>query len=139
MKVSESAVVEAVLEQFPEALAIYLFGSQVDGTTHSNSDCDLAVLLPFDASSASDPWRWIEATQAIAGRIGCERLDLIDLRKSSTVFSMQIVQSGKRIHCSNVQAADDYEVLVMALYQELQEERREIVEEGIRTGRFLHD
>lgn len=139
MKVSESAAIEAVLEHLPETLAVYLFGSQVDGAVHAESDLDLAVLLPFETSSTFEPWEWIKATQDIAGLIGCKGLDLIDLRKASTVFAMQIIQSGRRIHCSDVKAADDYEVLIMALYQELQEERRELVEEGIRTGRFLHD
>jgi hypothetical protein len=39
---------------------------------------------------------------------------------------------------SNEVLAEEYEILTMALYQQLEYERKEIVEEGIRSGRFHH-
>ena len=39
-------IVQTLRKALPHALAIYAFGSQVTGTADTNSDLDLAVLVP---------------------------------------------------------------------------------------------
>ena len=42
---SDGPLVQAVRAQFPNTLAIYAFGSQIQGTSRPESDLDLAVLV----------------------------------------------------------------------------------------------
>lgn len=41
----QGPVVSALRAAFPQALAVYAFGSQLAGTAHAGSDLDLAVLV----------------------------------------------------------------------------------------------
>ncbi len=43
---------KTVFSAYPEIQAVYLFGSQVSGKTHTDSDLDLAVYPPSDALKA---------------------------------------------------------------------------------------
>ncbi len=139
MNLPESTIVDLILHRYPHTFAIYLFGSHAEGSTHPNSDLDLAILLPHETASDIAPWDWIELTQAIEDCAGIDRVDLINLRQVDTVLQMEVIYRGNRIFCSNKQVADEYEILTTALYQQLELERRELVEDGIRSGRFYHD
>lgn len=86
MKFDELAVVAHLRKRLPDAMAIYLFGSVASGEAGPESDLDMAVLNdgPLDPVGV---WE-----------IGCEigvlvdaDVDLVDLRKASTVLQHQIV------------------------------------------------
>lgn len=61
---SDSDIVTAVRLALPDVRAVTLFGSRAEGTDTSDSDLDLAILLPHRA----DPVRLWEAGEAIARR-----------------------------------------------------------------------
>ena len=65
-------------------------------------------------------------------------MDLIDLRQVPTVFRKEIIAADRRIYCGNQYAADEFEMLTLSFYQKLNQERREVLAEGLRSGRF-HD
>jgi PHD/YefM family antitoxin component YafN of YafNO toxin-antitoxin module len=44
--------------------------------------------------------------------------------------------ADRRIYCADAYAADEFEMLTLSYYQKLNEERREILAEGLRSGRF---
>jgi hypothetical protein len=52
-----------------------------------------------------------------------------------TVFQKEIIAAGRLIRCADRFAVDEFEMLVISLYQKLNEERREILESFFRTGR----
>jgi predicted nucleotidyltransferase len=94
--------------QWPELLAVYVFGSQFQGTAQPGSDLDLAVLVPGYA----DPLAlWAVASQ-LAEQVGCE-VDLLDLRAASTVMQYQIITTGQRCWARDAQAAI-YEVAILS-------------------------
>ena len=62
-------------------------------------------------------------------------VDFINLRMVDTVFQNEIVGTAREIFVSDRAAADEFAMLAMSLYQKLSEERREIIEEVLRTGR----
>jgi len=64
-------------------------------------------------------------------------VDLVNMRLVSTVFQIQIMKADRRIYCSDRYAGDEFEVYVMSAYQRLNRERREIIEDGLKSGRFL--
>jgi uncharacterized protein len=92
MLAEDGPVVAAVSTAWPDALAIYAFGSRVQGLARPDSDLDLAVLVPGYA----DPLRLWELAGQLAARLGCE-VDLLDLRAASTVMQHQVLTRGRRL------------------------------------------
>ena len=128
-------VIEAVLKHHPDAQAIYLFGSH--GTEHEwpSSDVDIALLLPPEKARQSGSLAlsplWLEL-ECLLGK----SVDLINLRQVSTVLQKEIIMADRRIYCGAEYAADEFEMLTLSFYQKLNQERREVLAEGLRSGRF---
>ena len=59
----------------------------------------------------------------------------MNLRAVSVVFRKEIVFTGERVYTGDEFAAEEFEMLTLSLYQKLNDERREILEEFRRTGR----
>jgi predicted nucleotidyltransferase len=80
-------------------LAIYAFGSQVQGQANTQSDLDLAILV----GGYADPLALWNAAGTISDIVGCD-VDLLDLRAASTVMQYQVITTGKRLWNADVQA-----------------------------------
>jgi predicted nucleotidyltransferase len=92
-------VVTMLRDKWPNALAIYAFGSQVQGQANTQSDLDLAILV----GGYTDPLALWNAAGTISDIVGCE-VDLLDLRAASTVMQYQVITTGKRLWNADVQA-----------------------------------
>ena len=57
-------------------------------------------------------------------------VDLINLAIVSTVLRMQIITIDRRIFCADIMAVEEFELLVIVLYQKLNQERCEILATG---------
>ncbi len=130
-----NTLIDTVLKHYPEVQAIYLFGSYGAENEWPDSDVDIAVLLPpvkakAIGSLALNPL-WLELEQALG-----KSVDLINARQVSTVFQKEITMADRRIYCGDLYAADEFEMLVLSFYQKLNEERAEVLAEGLRSGRF---
>ncbi|SFU79933.1 Nucleotidyltransferase domain-containing protein [Nitrosomonas eutropha] len=103
--------------RIPNLLAIYAFGSRIQGTDKPESDLDLAVLVAGQA----DPIILFEVANELANIAGYE-IDLLDLRTASTVMQYQIITTGQRWWASDIQAAL-YEVAILSEKTALDEAR----------------
>jgi len=92
-------VVTAICARLPQAMAIYAFGSQVQGTAGVGSDLDLAVLV----SGYADPLVLWDLAGSLADVAGCE-VDLLDLRAASTIMQYQVISTGQRLWAADVSA-----------------------------------
>lgn len=92
-------VLTAILERFPHALAVYAFGSQIQGTAGPESDQDLAVLV----AAYADPVQRGELAGSLADVVGC-RVDLLDLRAASSVMQYQVITKGCRLWVKGIDA-----------------------------------
>ena len=92
--------VRALQAWLPSLLAVYGFGSRVQGTAGPDSDLDMAVLV---AGYADVTLLWQLAGE-LADIAGCA-VDLLDLRAASTVMQYQVVTQGERWWARDVQAA----------------------------------
>lgn len=128
-------IVRSVLERYPMAQAIYLFGSFGTDDEWPDSDVDIALLLPPEEAKRTDYPALSRARLALEQLVHKD-VDLINLRRVSTVFQKEIVMADRRIFCADTYAADEFEMLVLSFYQKLNEERAEVLAEGLRTGRF---
>ena len=131
----EGKIIQTVLEHYPEVQAIYLFGSFGTGNEWPSSDADIALLLPpkmakgIGTLAGSDLRLQLEALLT-------KDVDLINLHQVSTVFQKEIIMADRRIYCADRYAAEEFEMLVLSYYGKLNEERAEILAEGLRSGRF---
>ena len=92
--------VRTLQARLPGLLAVYGFGSRVQGTEGPDSDLDMAVLV---AGYADVTLLWQLAGE-LADIAGCA-VDLLDLRAASTVMQYQVVTQGERWWARDAQAA----------------------------------
>ena len=92
-------VVAAICARLPQAMAIYAFGSQVQGTASAASDLDLAVLV----AGYADPLVLWDLAGSLTDVAGCD-VDLLDLRAASTIMQYQVISSGQRLWAAGVSA-----------------------------------
>ena len=93
-------MVRILQSRLPALLAVYGFGSRVQGTARQDSDLDLAVLV---AGYADVLLLW-QLSSELADIAGCP-VDLLDLRAASTVMQYQIITTGERWWARDAQAA----------------------------------
>lgn len=126
----DSPLVRAIRTEFPECLAVHVFGSRVTNDAHAQSDLDLAVLLPGYA----DPARLWNLSESLAGVAGCD-VDLIDMRAASTVMQHQILMNGRRLLAKQPQA-DLFECFVLSEKTALDEARADLLQDIGKRGRI---
>ena len=129
-------IIEIVLRYFPDTQAIYLFGTHGTEDERTESDVDIALLLPpAQAKQAgtlvlSDVWSALET-------LLCKTVDLINLRHVPTVLQKEIIIAERCIFTGDENAAGEFEMLVLSFYQKLNEERAEIIDDIRAGGRFF--
>ena len=122
-------VVETLRQALPDLLAVYGFGSQVQGTATPDSDWDLAVLVPGRVDSVA---LWVIAQDVAAILDG--PVDLVDLRSASTVLPYQIITTGERWWTRDARP-DLYESAILSEKTALAEARLGLIGDILRDGR----
>lgn len=132
---TDQTIVAPILAVYPETQVIYRFGSAGSDYERPDSDIDLALLLPPAEAKKAGSLALSALHLELESSLG-KAVDLINIRAAATVFQKEIVMGGERIYCSDPGIADEFEMLVLSLYVKLNEERAEILAEGLRSGRF---
>ncbi|HMW73115.1 MAG TPA: nucleotidyltransferase domain-containing protein [Cellvibrionaceae bacterium] len=101
-------ITHTLQKQLPGLLAIYAFGSRIQGNATADSDLDLAVLV---AGYANPEQLWNLASD-LSDETGCP-VDLVDLRAASTVMQYQIITTGERWWQLDIQAGI-YEAFILS-------------------------
>lgn len=131
----QSQLIQLILNTWPDTQAIYLFGSWGTEYERPESDVDIAVLLPAPQAKKAGSLVLTDLHYALQSLLNRE-VDLINLRQAPTVLQKEVVMAGRRIFCVPGTVADEFELLVLALYQKLNQERAGILAEGMSSGRF---
>lgn len=127
-------IVRIILEHYPTAQAIYLFGTYGTPDERCDSDVDIAVLLPHELARQKPQLMLTTCHYELADAL--ERsVDLLNAREISTVFQKEIVAAGRPIHGADSEALAEFEMLTLSHYQKLNEERKEILEAFEETGK----
>lgn len=127
-------IVRIILEHYPTAQAIYLFGTYGTPDEWPDSDVDIAVLLPHEQARRQPRLMLTPCHYALADAL--ERsVDLLNAREVSTVFQKEIIESGRPLYCADDEALAAFEMLTLSHYQKLNEERKEIIEAFEETGK----
>ena len=112
-----------VLDAHPDAQAVYRYGTWGTAYQRPDSDIDIAVLLPHGAAMRADRWQWHLLAVEIAGAVGAEHADLINLRRADTSLRAEILRTGRLIYNGDDDARLGFEALVLSMYQKLNAER----------------
>ena len=94
------AIVQILQDKIPELLAIYAFGSRIQGTANAQSDLDMAVLV----AGYAEPLNLWSLASDLEDITDCP-VDLLDLRAASTVMQYQIITTGERWWNKDIQAS----------------------------------
>lgn len=113
---------------------IYIFGSTVKGTSHKNSDLDIAFLPGSDINE----YEIFILAQELAEKVNIE-VDLVNLKKASTVFQAQIIATGSIIYCSDEQIRMNFEMNALKMYAKLGEERKVIIDKVKESGTVFNE
>lgn len=100
----------------------YIFGSSVKGNFRKESDIDIAVYIEEDI----DDYTIFMKAQEIAVKLNRD-IDLVNLKKVSTVFAAQIISTGELIICGDINKKMEFEMNTLSQYAKLNEERVEIL------------
>ena len=130
MLASEGPIVRDILSEFPNTLAIYAFGSRIQGQTHAESDLDLAVLV----AGYADPVRLWMVAGDLAGKVDCD-VDLLDMRAVSTIMQYQILMTGRRLWARQLDA-DLFECFVLSERTALNEARAKLEADIKKMGKI---
>lgn len=122
----ESAI-ELISEFKPNT--VYLFGSAGRDELRKGSDIDIAFLTDENI----DEYVCFMKAQEIANIFNRD-VDLIDMRKASTVFKAQIIGTGKVIFCNDDVKRAYFEMRSFKEYALLNEERAEILKNIQESG-----
>jgi len=97
---NREALVDVLKSRLPGLLAIYAFGSRIQGNAGPQSDLDMAVLV----AGYADPLALWAVVGDLADLANCP-VDLLDLRAASTVMQYQVITTGQRWWAGDAQAA----------------------------------
>lgn len=125
-----------ILEGHPTAQAIYRFGTWGTAAQRPDSDVDIAVLLPHADATRVDRWQWHLLAVKLAGAVGAENADLVNLRRADTTLQAEILRTGHLVYCHDDDGRLGFETLVLSMYQKLNDERagiRAAIVESART------
>jgi len=101
---------------------IYLFGSQVTGRLHPDSDIDLAIL----AGCPQNAYQLFMVAQQLADQLHHE-VDLVDLATASAVMKAEIVTRGQLLFALNPDLAAEFEMYTLSMYAQANQDRREVL------------
>ena len=124
-------IVDTLKIEIPKLKAVYLFGSQKDGTATKESDVDIAYLSSYSLSAEE---HWV-LSQKLATLLS-QDVDLIDIKETNTIFRYQIISTAERIY-GNGYEVESFETLAYSFYLRFQEERQPIVDEIIKNKTIL--
>ena len=115
-------VISILKDNIDDLKALYIFGSNVDGTATAKSDIDIAYLS--DARlSAVEKWNLSNKIAYILKK----DIDLVDIFTANTILAYQIVSKGLRVYGSGYDV-DNFETKVYSFYLRFSEERKSILD-----------
>ena len=131
MPIDRTPLLQTLQTRLPGLMAVYAFGSRIEGTQHADSDLDLAVLV----ASYADPLLLWNLSSQLAELAGCE-VDLLDLRAASTVMQYQILTKGERWWAANATQTGLFEAAMLSEKTALDAARAGLIEDIERQGRI---
>jgi len=124
-------VIKKFLIEKASAKLIIVFGSAVSGRMRQDSDIDIAFL----SSKNLDDYKVFIISQELSSLLG-RNVDLINLRKASTVFKANILGTGRIIFFADEETKYEFQIRTLKEYCMLNEERKVVLDKIRERGRI---
>ena len=124
MHAADAVVLCLLRDRIGDPIVIYRFGSSTAGALRPDSDLDYAFLAPRPLEAVERFELQEDAARALRRSV-----DLVDLRRASTVLRMQVVAAGVAVAVGDATERERFEILAYSSYARLNEERRAILEQ----------
>ena len=98
------------------AVAVYLFGSQIKGTADPMSDVDIGVIFGGKDTAINDLLILQDDLQRL---FGSTRVDLVLLETASVTVAFKAISQGEVIYSTNDEIRTDFEERVLRDYHDL--------------------
>lgn len=123
---NQEALVSHIVRAVRPVQAIYVYGSQVHGRTHQESDLDIALLMPRHETVSPNLLLQLRGDlEALAGLpVGVSVLDM----DSQLVHCKEVVAFGVPIYVADPQAVAVFEMQTFSSYARFCEERQPIMQ-----------
>ena len=119
------------LSDDPRVQAIYLFGSEAEGTARDGSDVDLAVLLGQRVSLGDE----LRLRAIAVEELHRDDIDFVVLDHATPLLRYEVVTRGRRLYARDDFAADMFEHRAIMTYMDtayLRRMQHEILREAVR-------
>ena len=126
----ESDVIRICQGEISQLMGIYVYGSYAIGRTHSESDLDLALI----ADKPIDLKKLYQLSLGLANFLNLPKVDIIDMRSAPLTLAAEVLRDGKLILDNNSYEIASWEVTLMSMYANFNEERKEIIEDIVKRG-----
>jgi len=135
---STDVIIRTIRRHHPDIQAIYLFGTCGTEDEWPGSDVDIALLFDPQRAKTLEPLMLSEMPSELETLLGREA-DLINLRQAPTVLQKEVIAADRCIFKADGCSADEFEMMTLSNYQKLNEERKDIIKDGLAVGRFVAD
>lgn len=127
---NRTEIIHYLIQQLPELIAVYAFGSQIKQTARADSDLDLAILT----AGTIQPLQLWQLANQLADKLNND-VDLIDLRTASTVMQYQIITTGELLYAKSA-PMDLFRCFVFSEKTNLDQSRQKILQRIQQEGRI---
>ena len=128
-------IVDAILAVYPDTLAIYSFGSWGTPYQRTDSDLDIAVLLPHDIAVDVDFMDWVTLNGELSYVSCTDYVDLVNLQTATTGIQAEIISTGEAVFCQDDDARVEFEALVLSMHQDLNIQREPLYQDMMADSR----
>lgn len=115
-------------------LSAYLYGSRATGYARADSDYDFAFIAPGPIEKAELDRMRDSLAARLPGDAGVDCVDCVDMRSIPLTLAAQVLESGIVLLKGDDFERAMLETRLMSMYANLNEERREILEDIARRG-----
>jgi predicted nucleotidyltransferase len=119
----------------------YVFGSVAAGTAGSNSDVDIAVLLPYEGTDRVSRFRaQLDLTGRLERVFHARRVDVLILNDAPYALAARSALNGRIAYGDDRSERDEFEIRTFNLYAEfrrVEEDHMRGMIERVRSGEFL--
>lgn len=125
-------LMQVILRDFPDAQAIYLYGSFARDEQRPDSDIDLAVLLPYPRARAVGNLT-MSQTQIDLAHVARRDVDLVNVRLVTPLLQTQATGRGQLIYEGDTNARMEFEMLALSMFQDVNQMRGDIVNDYLQA------
>lgn len=113
----KKSILKKIAQKFNLEL-IFLFGSQVLGRTHKESDFDIGYLSKKTLSIEEEGKLMLDLASNL--KIPLEKMELVSLRKASPLFLKEVFTNAKVLYAKDPIIFDRYKVYAFRYFEESQ-------------------